>query len=256
MSYFWPGDESGLAGALARGAWCWEDEFFRNNDGATAQFPGWVTITSGTFAALAPGFVAGDVFTRGYFGWRLTASPVAPVSGWRRTQGTTLIGADGYSELSEVWVWARFRMETAKPAVSGANGHFASPFGLAAENAGPLEPVNGMGLCFDPTLGVDQFVWRVWRAGVADQIPVGIAWDNDFHFVLAKHRGANGIEVFTGDPRAGVPLSSVGVLNVPEIQPAAAVLGYHALFEQLDVALAFNPQITMDVWGIGGPGPL
>lgn len=192
-------------------------EHFEGNETASRSEKQYVTSSTGgaVVAATQPNPDTGDTVTAGQFSLSVIPSPVAPL-GTRRITIGGVIGADGFSAARPT-IWARrFRTQTAQPAATD----FLMLAGICRWPTPEIEPLEGPQLLFDPTLGVESWVIRARRAGVAIQSVNLASWDPSphvagagFHVGGFLHMGTEIIPFFDGV--AFAPLAG------PECQPAA-----------------------------------
>lgn len=237
---------------FGRGAW-WVQDTFDGWGAATATIvPDWVRVAGGggtlSIAKVVP--VAGDTVSRGILGFTLNDDPAAAVAAWRR-RDTAGVAVDGYGPEAPLHTWCRF--QSIGPEPGAAADYYLSPFGVAAQAVGVVEPLDGMGLVFDSTLGVASWVVRAWRGGVALDLPLSEPWvDNTGTDVFDECKivnDGNRISVFWNGAFKG---EIVG----PEIQPSQTCQPYHGHMALLAPALGFNPSVNIDLWGWGSPGAI
>ena len=129
---------------------------------------------------------SGDDVSRGLWGVTIDADPVG-TKGVVRRQELDAIAIDGFGADRPTIQAARFRANTiAEPT---ATTWEASPcaLGVFSSSTGPV--TDGVGVIFDPTVGVASWVVRAIRSGVAiDSVPLG-GYDNDFHTAGFLHKG-------------------------------------------------------------------
>lgn len=184
--YWWPADAvSPIDGIplsiLRRLVTPVEFDEFRGFDTASRSETQWTTNTVGSGAVSLSGTNpdTADVITDGICRVTLTASPVAAAAAAIRHSNA--VAVDGFLGRPRL-IAVRFQNRTV--AAPSASEYAISPIELSRRTPTDTPPTEGVQIVFDPTLGVQSYILRVWSAGVPqDDTQLLLSHDNAYHVI-------------------------------------------------------------------------